>query len=70
MSQDRDILILGWLKRQPSGAALANAFPSATESELLSLEQRGLILRIPSAEPGGVHGYVIAPQGTAFQSGD
>jgi hypothetical protein len=70
MSQDKDKLILGWLNRQPAGSALANAFPNASQEELLSLERRGLIMRIPSRDPNGMHGYVIAPEGRDLQTGD
>jgi hypothetical protein len=70
MSQDKDILILSWLSRQPSGSALANAFSIGSQEELLSLERRGLILRIPSGKSGGVHGYVIGPEGKELQKGD
>ena len=70
MGQDRDVLILAWLARRPSGAALADEITSASADELDSLESRGLIARIPSREPGGKHGFVITPEGTILQSGD
>ena len=70
MGQDRDILILGWLNRQPGGTAPANQIHLGSSGDLSSLEQRGLVDRIPSDKPGGVDWYVITPEGKAFQTGD
>jgi hypothetical protein len=70
MSYDLDKMILAWLDKQPAGAALAKEIPIGSEEDYQSLESRGLILRVPSKEPGGDHGYVINEQGRAFQAGD
>jgi hypothetical protein len=70
MCQDRDKLILGWLNQQPARSAKADTFPIGTQEELSSLERRGFIVRIPTSTSGGMHGYVITPEGKHFQDGD
>ncbi len=69
MGVDRDILILGWLNRQPAGYALAKDIPLAGDDDLRSLEQRGLICRVPGKEPERER-FVITPEGKHFQEGD
>lgn len=70
MGHDRDIMILAWLKRQPSGFGLLKDFPSASLEDLKSLEIRGLISRMRSNEPNGEDGFVITPEGKDYQEGD
>lgn len=70
MGHDRDVMILAWLNRQPSGFSMANAFPNASDADLSSLERRGLVKRVPGRTAGDPHGYVITPEGKSYQSGD
>ncbi|MBR0696715.1 hypothetical protein [Bradyrhizobium lablabi] len=68
MGQDRDILILSWLARQPEGSAYADEIPlGPTEEELASLVRRELISRVKA---GGKNKYVITREGRQFQEGD
>jgi DNA-binding HxlR family transcriptional regulator len=69
---DRDMMILAWVNRCPSGFARASDLVAqvAEASDLQSLERRGLISRVPPSEPDGEHGFVITPAGQAFQQGD
>jgi hypothetical protein len=73
MGLDRDVTILAWLNRRPSGFARASELVAESPAELAdldSLERRGLISRVPPRGPDDALGFVITPAGKAFQQGD